>query len=542
MKTFLLLTTVILAGSLGELLSARGMREVGEVSLRRRELPRSLGRAARNRYLYAALGCLALAFFAFLSLLSYAELSYVVPLSSASYITNTVGARWFLKEKVSKARWVGTLLVAGGVVIVSLPQETAESISLSAQHLLHALSSLLSSSLSPVQSAFFWPLLVLRLLLLMLVVCSIIYYAIAVWAGWLWFRDRHRQRELGTWYRPPVTILIPVCGADEWTYENLASFCRQDYPQYQLIFGVREESDPATGVIKQLQADFPACPIELVISQAEIGHNAKVSNLHNIYPRASHDLLLIVDSDIRVGPDYLSRIVAPMQEAQVGLVTCLYRGTGSRTPGALIENLGHTSTFGPEVVTARALEGIKFALGSTILMRRETLEQIGGFRAVADYLADDFLLGRYVAEAGYQVVLSDYVVEHVCGPISFSTMLRHQLRWGRSTRISRPKGYAGLILTYGTATSLLALLAFQFSTFAWALFGATLLARALPAWIIGVVGLKDRLLAKYFWLLPLRDLIGFGIWAASFSGDKIEWRSATFRVLPDGRITPIGNS
>src|SRR5581483_1282305 len=156
---------------------------------------------------------------------------------------------------------------------------------------------------------------------------------------------------------------------------------------------------------------------------------------------------------------------------------------------------------------------IRFALGSTILTRRELLEKIGGFHAVADYLADDFLLGNYAAEAGCEVVLSDYVVEHLSGPDTFATMLRHQLRWGRSTRISRPKGYAGLILTYGTATSLLLLVALGFSAFGW-------------------VALGDRVLAKNFLLVPLRDLIGFGVWAASFVGDEIQWRGTTFRVLP----------
>jgi ceramide glucosyltransferase len=221
------------------------------------------------------------------------------------------------------------------------------------------------------------------------------------------------------------------------------------------------------------------------------------------------------------------------------MVTCLYRGVGPHTVGALLENIGISSTFAPEVVTARAVEGIKFALGSTILMRRALLERIGGFQAVADYLADDFLLGNYVAAEGFEVVLSDYIVEHISGPETLSGMLRHQLRWGRSTRISRPKGYAGLILTYGTATSLLLLLALKFSTFGWALFGVTLAVRLLVAWSFGVAGLKDRMLAKYFWLVPLRDVLGFGIWVASFVGDEIQWRGATFQVLPGGKIKPV---
>jgi ceramide glucosyltransferase len=261
-----------------------------------------------------------------------------------------------------------------------------------------------------------------------------------------------------------------------------------------------------------------------------------------MYAQAAHQLLLIVDSDIRVRPDYLRRVVAPIEQASVGMVTCLYRGAEAHTLAAILEGLGHSATYAPEVVTARALEGIKFAFGSTILMRRKLLERIGGFQTVADYLADDFLLGNFTAAAGYEVVLSDYVVEHVSGEDTLRGLFRHQLRWGRSTRISRPKGYAGLLLTHGTATSLMALLAFKFSAFALMLFGVTLVMRLLVAWWLGVVGLKDWLLARYLWLVPLRDLIGFGVWIASLGGDKIQWRGTTFRVLPSGKIQPIEES
>jgi len=540
MKTFLLLTSLILTSSLGEILSAKGMKEVGHVSFSFRALIGTIGRALRNRYLFAGIGCLAVSFFSFLGLLSYADLSYVVPLTAVSYITNTVGARLLLKEHITAARWIGTLLVAGGVAIISLPQSIVESIISHGSNGLRALITLLNSTDSALNApTVFWLLFALRLALLLCVIASIAYCGIALWAGWLWLRDRRRQRAMVS-DTPPVTILIPVRGADSDAYQNFSSFCRQDYPDYQIVFGARDEGDPAVSVIKRVMADFPTRRIELVISPAEIGHNAKVSNLQNMHARAAHDLLLIVDSDIRVGPDYLRRVVAPMQDERVGMVTCLYRGVGPHTFGALMENIGFSSTFAPEVVTARAIEGIKFALGSTILTRRELLERIGGFHAVADYLADDFLLGNYVAAEGFEVVLSDYIVEHVSGPETFAGMVRHQLRWGRSTRISRPKGYAGLILTYGTATSLLLLATLKFSSFGWLMLGAALAMRLLVVWSFGVLGLKDRTLAKYFWLVPLRDLVGFGIWAASFVGDEIQWRGTTFQVLPGGKIKPLG--
>jgi ceramide glucosyltransferase len=330
--------------------------------------------------------------------------------------------------------------------------------------------------------------------------------------------------------------LKPVCGADDEAYENFAGFCRQDYPAFQIIFGVRAADDPAVAIIEQLILAFPDRDIELVISSHEIGSNAKVSNLQNMYAQAKHDLLLIADSDIRVGPDYLRRVLAPMRQPRVGLVTCLYRGTRARTFPALLENIGVTSTFAPEVLLSRALEGIAFALGSTIVMRRELLERIGGFPRVADYLADDFWLGNYTAQAGYEVVLSDYVVEHVAGRETLATMLKRQLRWGRTMRISRPWGYRGLILTYGTVTSLLSLLAWNFSGFAWRLLAATILLRFLPVFFVGIWGLRDVNLARYFWLAPLRDLITFGVWVASLAGDEIQWRGVNFRVSPDGKL------
>jgi ceramide glucosyltransferase len=539
MKTFLLLLSLIACSSLGEVLSAKGMQKVGDISLRPKALLKSLDRMFRNPYLIAGVCCLAISFFSFISLLSYADLSFVVPLTAVGYITNTVGARFFLKERISKARWAGTLLVAFGVVIISLDKPLEAIFNKHAGEWLNQLcrliapAELVNQAESPVG---FWALFALRVALLSLVIAAMIYYLAAFVAGLAWFADRRKQRSLGLNYTPPVTIFKPACGAETEAYENFASFCRQDYPEYQIVFGVREESDPVIPIIRKLIADFPTRDIELVISSNGIGYNAKVSNLQNMYAKAKHDVLLIADSDIRVESDYLRRVIAPLSQPKVGMVTCLYRGTNATTFAGLLENIGISSTFGPDVCSARALEGIAFALGSTIVTRRELLERIGGFTALADYLADDFLLGRRVAQEGYEVVLSDCVVEHVVGPQTFATMLKHQLRWGRSTRISRPWSYCGLILTYGVATSLMALFAWNFSAFALWLCAVTTLIRFLPVFTVGVWGLKDLTLARYFWLTPLRDLITFGVWVASFLGNEIEWRGARFRVTPDGKL------
>jgi ceramide glucosyltransferase len=547
MKTFLLLCSLIVGSSLGEILSAKGMRKVGEVSFRPRALIGSLGRMIRSPYLFGGVACMAVAFFSFISLLSYADLSFIAPLTAVTYITNTLGARFFLKERISKGRWLGTSLVALGAAIISIDGHVEAFFKTGAVEW----AGLIYSELAPDEMvnqaaapAAFRALFALRAVLLVCVIAAIVYYLISVVAGLLWFADRRRQRALGLDYAPPVTIFKPVRGADAEAYENFASFLRQNYPEFQIIFGLRDESDPAIPIIRRLMADFPGRDIELVVSPDESGHNAKVSNLQNMYAKARHDVLLIADSDIRVEPDYLRRVIAPLHpqamakadRPQVGMVTCLYRGTNAKTFAGLLENIGVSATFGPDVCSARALQGVRFAFGSTIAMRRETLERMGGFPALADYLADDFLLGDHAAREGLEVVLSDCVVEHVSAPDTFAAMLRRQVRWARTVRVSRPWGYRGMIMTHGVAAALMAVPAWGFSGFALWLLAVTILARFLPLFVIGVYGLKDHALARYFWLAPVRDLISFGVWAAGLAGDKIEWRGARFRLTPGGKL------
>lgn len=541
MKTALLLASLVVFSSLGEIFSARGMKQVGDVEFRLTAILPTIWRAARNRSLWLAVVCLATSFFSFLSLLSYADLSYVIPLTAITYLTNTIGAKFFLKEQISSARWMGTLMVAVGVGVISLPKNFESVIVASVKNLFQFLAAELSphgvmiSTASPLTH---WLIFSLRLSLLVCVLAAIVYYGISLIAGVLWSRDRRQQRALGTNFTPPISILIPVRGANETTYDSFASFCQQDYPDYQLIAGVCDERDPVIPVIRRLQRDFPQRQIDLVISDNQIGWNAKVSNLHNMSARIAHEHLVIVDSDIRVSRDYLRRVIAPLQQSHIGMVTCLYRGTNAATFASLLENIGISSTFSAEVASARFLEGVKFALGSTVATRRELLEKIGGFPAVANYLADDFLLGNYVAKLGYKVILSDVIVEHVSARDTFETMVDHQLRWGRSTRISRPKGYAGLILTYGTPTSLLLLAATGFSKFGWWMFALTMFIRLMTAWCFGVIALQDSTLARNFLLVPVRDLLGFGIWIMSFFGDTVQWRGARFRVFRDGTIQP----
>ncbi len=336
-------------------------------------------------------------------------------------------------------------------------------------------------------------------------------------------------------FHPPVTVIKPVCGLDSDTYENLASFCQQDYPEYQIVFGVRDPQDLGIEVINKIIQNFPALDIQLIVSDRTIGTNLKVSNLANAATVAKYPLLVIADSDIRVGCDYIQRVVQPFHDESVGVVTCLYR---SLVQGwvATFEAIEISTKFHPGVLVARKLDGINFALGSTIAIRRKALEAIGGFESVADYLADDFQLGYLPAQAGYKVVLSDYVVDHVLATENLTDFIQRQTRWTRCIRVSRPWGYLGLIFTHGTATSLLFLLASRGSILGWAVLGITWSTRLMMAWIVGVRSLQDPVAKKFLWLVPLRDLLTFALWCYSFIGNTIEWRGRKLKLIKGGKL------
>jgi ceramide glucosyltransferase len=535
MKTPLLLFSLIIFSSLGEILSARAMKQIGEISFRPKLLLKTIPKFFTNLNLIAGVVFLAISFFSFLSLLSYADLSFVVPLTAIGYITNTIGAKFLLKETISAARWMGTILVTFGVAIISLSGKFETPV----LNLLEKIHDEIYHFLNPDKADFtlvFIGFFSLRIILLLLVVAALAYYFIAFVAGILWAKDRRRQRALGTNFTPPISILIPVRGADEESYETFASFCRQDYSEFQILFGCRDADDSAVPIIRKLQNEFPDSKIDLIISANEIGTNAKVSNLNNIYQHALHEYIFIVDSDIKVETDYLRRVVAPLQKSNVGMVTCLYRGARAKSFASLLENIGLSSTFGPEVMTSRMLEGVKFALGSTIALKRETLNKIGGFAAIADFLADDFWLGFLTAREGLEIIISDVVVDHVPKKETMISMLKHQLRWNKAVRLSRPKGYAGLILTYGIVTSFLLLMSLKFSSSALILFLSTIVVRLLTAVFGGVILMKDTTLLKNIWLLPIRDFIGFGVWLAGLFGNKVEWRGVKYSLTKDGKL------
>jgi ceramide glucosyltransferase len=342
-------------------------------------------------------------------------------------------------------------------------------------------------------------------------------------------------------YHPPISILKPLCGVDTDAYAKLASFCQQQYPTYQIIFGVREKTDPAIAVVKKIMKDFPQVDIQLVADDRVIGNNLKVSNLANIAPHVRHEFLLISDSDIKVGSDYLQQIVQPMQDEQVGLVTCLYRSQATN-PIAAFEALSISTDFHPSVLVARQLGWMKFAMGSSILIRRSVLNAMGGFAAIADYLADDFMLGNLTAKLGYKVTLSDYVVDHTLETATFVELVEHQTRWNRCTRASNFSGYIGLFFSHGVALSLTFVAVTQGSLWGWGVLGLVFAARLLMAWAVGVRCLNDTVATQLLWLVPIRDLLSFGLWVYGFIGDRIVWRGQVFRLLRGGKLERLSPS
>ena len=370
------------------------------------------------------------------------------------------------------------------------------------------------------------------LLLLSLCLSATAYYGYAIYAAQKFFAQ---PRSIDPDFHPPISILKPVCGLDRNTYENLASFCCQDYPLFQIIFGVQDWSDSSVPVIRQIIHDFPTVDIQLVINDRTIGANRKVSNLANAVAKAKYEILIFSDSDVCVQPDYLQHTIQPFRESQVGVVTCLYRAA---TEGWLtsLEALSSATEFLPGVLVSNHLEGTKFAMGQTIVMRRSVLEEIGGFAAIADYLADDFQLGHLPTQAGYQVVLSPYLIDHVMTSIALKGSLQRQLRWMVGIRVSRWWGYAGLVFTYGTVSSLLFLLTTGGSVVSWLVLGIVWTSRLGMAWFIGVRSLNDPIARRLFWLVPLRDCISFALWCYGFFGDRVEWRGRQFKLMRHGEL------
>lgn len=367
-----------------------------------------------------------------------------------------------------------------------------------------------------------------------LALCGLGFYLVALWSARAFVR---RKRPDAVSFHPPVSILKPLKGFDHDMYASFASHCRQQYGgDYELLFGVSSMDDPAVAAIEQLKAEFPEHAIRLILCPEVLGTNGKVSNLTQMVPHASYGHILINDSDIKVSPRYLERVMYPFQDANVGLVTTLYRGRAHETPGSKMEALGIATDFAAGVLTARKLEGgIRFGLGSTLAMSREALDAIGGLAPLVDYLADDYELGARIAAKGYRVELSDEVVETTVPAYSFRQFLDHQLRWARGMRDARKRGYAGVIFTFGLPWAVLNLITAGGSLSSIALLSLVFAARVTLALVIGVGLLRDRQVLRDLWLLLPRDLVALGVWVWSYAGNTVTWRGQTF-ALKDGQL------
>jgi ceramide glucosyltransferase len=378
----------------------------------------------------------------------------------------------------------------------------------------------------------------IQLLALLGTISSLGYYVLCLWSALRFLRERNAAGE-GARPTQAVSMLKPLRGTDPEMYESFRSHCLQDYPEYEIIFGVSDPNDPAIPLVEQLKTEFPRCAIRLIVCRESLGANTKVSNLAQMVREARHEYLIVNDSDIRVEPDYLRRVLAPLTHPKVGLVTCLYRGIANSSLGSRLESLGISTDFCAGVLVAQTVEnGIRFGLGSTLAFRRRELQAIGGFETIVDYLADDYQIGSRIAALGLKVKLSEVVVETFLPRYTLRGFVDHQLRWARTVRDSRFWGYVGLGLTLGLPWALLVLLLAHCVGWAWGLLDITLAMRVGVAMVVGKWVLRDRQVIRSLAFIPLRDVLALVVWIVSFAGHEVGWRGDRFR-LKNGKLVRI---
>ncbi len=342
---------------------------------------------------------------------------------------------------------------------------------------------------------------------------------------------------------PGVTLLKPLCGLEPNLRENLVSFFDQDYPNFEIIFGTRNDEDPALELVRSIQKEFPNVPIKIVFSGEPDRPNAKVCSLEKMYEHASYDYLFISDSDVLVTPNYIREVVGPLLNPDVGLVWCPYRGMPTGGIWSSLEALGMSVEMTSGVIVADLLSGTDFALGPTMAIRREVLDSIGGMGSLADYCADDFVLGNEVYKSGRKVVISDHIIDHVVMNRSFKSSMLHHLRWTKSTRFSRPAGHFSSVLTYAMPFGIFgAIVAFAagMPVLGLSLLGWAILNRIIMALVAGYGVVRDRRSLVYCWLYPVRDLLGFLLWCGSYCGRTVDWRGEKYRLVEKGRMVRIG--
>ncbi len=376
----------------------------------------------------------------------------------------------------------------------------------------------------------------LRYAALFLAAAPLGYYAAATLAA-LRFFQRERTKKIPE-FTPTASLLKPVHGVDFGSYENFASFCRQAYPEYEVLFAVNDDADPAVPVIRRLITEFPERHIRLFVGADYLGPNRKVNKLARLAQEARHEILVLSDGDVRVGPYFLREVVAPLAQESTGAVTCFYRSVAEKNLGAELEAIGAASDFFAGVLMANWMEGIRFALGAAIATRKRWLEKIGGFAVFSDMLADDYELGNRIAKAGGQVLLSREIVWTMYPAQTARGYWEHQLRWARTVRLCRPLSYIGLLLTHGLPWVLFAAAIAPVRWIAIAYLSAYLLLRLVMAWTVGVWGVRDEVMRRRLWLVPLRDFLSFFVWLASFASNRITWSGNEY-IVRRGRMIPV---
>jgi ceramide glucosyltransferase len=335
--------------------------------------------------------------------------------------------------------------------------------------------------------------------------------------------------------RPPVTILKPLCGAEPGLYQNLRSFCQQDYPEFQIVFGVSDPADPALSVVERLVAEFPSLPIDVVINPQQHGSNRKVSSLINMLPAARHDILAMADSDAFVGPDYLATVTAPLQNPTIGLVTCIYHGVPTRHLWSRLGAMYINEWYVPSVLLSWLFGHERYVSGQTVCMRRDSLEAIGGLQVIANHLADDYQLGERIRGLGLRIVLSPYLPEAEHHEPNFDLLARHEIRWMSTIRVLRPRSFRFIFLTFSLPLAILGIaLSAAGPKFpaAASLFCITVVARLGLHFAHRLRG--DRPVLADCWLLPARDLLICWVWCRSFFNSRITWRGSEFDLDADG--------
>jgi ceramide glucosyltransferase len=382
----------------------------------------------------------------------------------------------------------------------------------------------------------------LRLIVLTLAAGPLVYYLLSLYCIVDYFLAVRRLPPRSDAFAPPVSILKPVRGADRDAYENFATYCRLNYPQYELVFVTDNPQDAAVPIIEKLQRAFPERQIRLVTSVERVGENKKINNLCRLVKEAKYELLVMTDTDVRVEADYLREVVAPFADPAVGAVTSFYRCLGGGTLAADLDMLGMCADSVPSALVARKLEGkVQFAFGWTMATMKKHLAEIGGWEAMANYHSDDFELGNRVAKRGHRVEFMREPVWMVFPEQTLAEFLRHELRWSIGLRNVRPAGYAGMLLTHGLPWAVLAAVvgwSAGWTGVAVAYLAAYLALRLGVAWAAGVWGLRDANIAAKLWLVPMRDAISAVVWVAGFFSDKIQWRGLEYRVK-NGLLVPV---